>query len=268
MMGSRTTPSRSRPLRRAHGRRGRGTAELLSHFGYTVPPAPAPVDKPEEARLFDQMIGAAGTVGPGERVGAGAGAAAGVSDDVGADAGDVAVHRRERPPADRGADGPGLAVRRRVLRRPDRLGHRRHPGRDRAEHDRVRQTRPREVRHDQNPRAAADAVRVPPVRPGRPEGRVRGNLQGPRGGAVHDRPGHAHPHQPPRQGPPRPQLGRPVRAGSATPRHRDLRPLADPARGPRRHPARGVPRRRTAKSSATSCARCPGTPRATAPWRR
>ena len=94
-----------------------------------------------------------------------------------------------------------------LLRRPARLGPRRHGPGHQPEHVRLRQTRPRQVRHGEGVPAADDGLRLPRPHPGRPEGRVRAAVPGVRGGAVRDRPGPAGPDQPARLRPARPRLG-------------------------------------------------------------
>ncbi len=56
---------RERRRAAAHGRRGRSTEELLSHFGYTVPDAPPPEAMSKESNLFDAMVSPRGPMAVG-----------------------------------------------------------------------------------------------------------------------------------------------------------------------------------------------------------
>ena len=95
----------------------------------TSRPRPQPAAPVVEGKLFARMVPPRGRAARAAGWSPRTGAAVGVADDLGTDAGVLAADRRPRAAADRRADGHRLAVRRGVLLRPDRLGHRRHRSR-------------------------------------------------------------------------------------------------------------------------------------------
>ena len=125
-------PPRGRPApppeprmtgRRGHaGRRdGRGVAQLVADFGHQLPRAAPPTAAVKATNLFTDLVGRHGHRRPYCRLVAGGRAAGRLPDDLGTGRRHVAADHRRRPTAHRRADGHRLAVRRGVLRRPDRL---------------------------------------------------------------------------------------------------------------------------------------------------
>ncbi len=157
---------------RVRSPRGRGVAGLLSDFGHDLPAVAPAAAVPKPARLF-RHVGARGLREPDRGWVAAAPAGGGLPDDLRPGPGAVAVHRRPRAASDRRPDGHRRAVRRRVLRRPGRLGAaRRDPGDQRQRHH-DGQAGHREVRHHQGVRAADDRLRLPHPGSRRSQGRVR-----------------------------------------------------------------------------------------------
>jgi len=146
---------------------GRGITKLVADFGHQLP-GRVPVAAAGGRRPLRR---AGRQARPGCQLGGGGGAAGGLPDDLGDGRRRLAADRRRRAATDRGADGPGLAVRRSVLRRPDRLDDQRHCRRHEPEHYDLRGAGPRQVRHRQGLLPAADDLRLPHPDPRRRQGR-------------------------------------------------------------------------------------------------
>ena len=206
-------------------RDGRGVAQLVADFGHHLPPLHPPPVTVKDRRAVPGVGRQARPRRARRRLGAGAGAAGRLSDDLRTGRRGVAADRRRRTALHRRPDGDRLSVRWRLPRRPDRLDPDRDGGDHEPEHDLVRRSRARQVRHRQNVVSADDALWVSQPGPRRRQGRIRTVVSGIGGTTARGRARSAGPHQPAGLRPLGPGLARPIRA----PRANAARPWCSPA---------------------------------------